>query len=110
MTRIKTIPSAFLNDPSISLGAKGLYSYINAKTPLWTSNAHDIACETSDNSEEIERFELELINNEYMERQFIEERDGQLWYSYTILKKSISKKSDIHRQDTKKIIAYWNAK
>lgn len=75
MTRIKTIPSTFLNDPSITLGAKGLYSYINAKTPLWTSNTEDIACETSNTPEDIETLENELMNNEYMERKLEEERE-----------------------------------
>jgi hypothetical protein len=110
MTRIKTIPSTFLNDPSISLGAKGLYCFINAKGPLWVSNAGDIASENKNTPESIEMFEEELLNNEYMERKLSEEKQGVKYFSYTLLKKSISKKSEIHRQDTKKIVAYWNAK
>lgn len=63
MTRIKTIPTTFLNDPTISLGAKGFYTYMNAKDPLWIGDTNDISCETKDSPENIEQYEHELMDH-----------------------------------------------
>lgn len=92
------------------MGAKWLFFYINSKKPLWTSNAQDISIESKSTPEEIEGFENELISEEYMERKYEEVREWKEFYSYTLLKKSISKTSEIDRQNSKKVLAYWNAK
>lgn len=110
MTRIKTIPSSFINDPTISLGAKWLFFYINSKNPLWVSNAQDIAIESKSTPEEIELLENELLDTEYMDRKYEETREWKEFYSYTLFKKSISKTSEVDRQNSKKVLAYWNAK
>lgn len=110
MTRIKTIPSSFINDPTISIGAKWLFFYINSKKPLWTSNTKDMALESRTVPDQIEFYEQELLDNDYMDRKFEETREWADFYSYTLFKKSISKTSEIDRQNSKKILAYWNAK
>jgi hypothetical protein len=59
--RIKKIPDTFLAHPTISMGAKGLYAYINTKDPLWKGNAHTISCESKNTPEEIEAYIQEIM-------------------------------------------------
>ena len=102
----KPLSSQFLADPSLSLGAKGLYAYLNSKDEPVTGSTEEISCENSDTPEKINGYIEELKKKEVLEVK-PEKEDGV--FLYVIVKKPLSKVTETDRQNTKRIFAFWNA-
>jgi hypothetical protein len=114
-TRLKSIPSTFINHPEISLGAKWLFAFINLKPQSWEANSYTIAEETQEGYTTISAYILELFENEYLENKptdkFIEiDWEKKQLFEFFLLTKTVKKETEIGRADRKKVFAYWNTK
>ena len=101
-TRIKTIPTTLLENPELSLSAKGLFALLNIKDTTYKPDPKDIMTVTNSTEEEVIEYIGELMKFEHI--QFLE--DG----TYVLIDNNLRREKIVDMQNVKRIIAYWNTK
>lgn len=86
------IPNHLLNDVKISLRAKGLYAFIQAKPNEWKFSAERISLETKNGLHSIKKTLQELEKFGYLERKKYQSHNGfwQIEYHLYSLPKNIN--------------------
>jgi hypothetical protein len=77
-TGFTQVSNNIINDPNLSLKAKGLYAYIFSKPDGWEFSSHRIAKETKDGRDSIRNGLKELIQLGYIDK--IKEPTGKIKY------------------------------
>ena len=80
-TRYGTTPNDLLNNPDISLKAKGLFAYIQSKPDDWSFSVERIANQVKDGIASVRTAIKELENAGYLERIPAKKEDGT-WDGY----------------------------
>lgn len=81
------VPNELLNNPDISLRAKGLYSYINSKPDAWDFSAERIANDQKEGVSSVKTALRELERHGYLLRVLIKENGFFKGYDYNIYDK-----------------------
>ncbi|MBA7608302.1 hypothetical protein ES703_15479 [subsurface metagenome] len=79
-----------IDDPDLSLKAKGLLSYLISKPNGWYVNYHDIIKHSKNSVYSVRSAVAELLSHGYMERTQIRKSDGQFgYYDYIVYEKPL---------------------
>src|SRR5690606_12608710 len=81
------VPNELLNNPEISLRAKGLYAYINSKPDGWDFSAERIANDQKEGVSSVKTALRELEKCGYLLRVLIKENGFFKGYDYNIYDK-----------------------
>jgi hypothetical protein len=82
--RFGVVPNALLNQPTISLKAKGLYAYIQSKPDGWEFSSERIANDHSDGRDGIRSALKELEQNGYLIREKVRTQSGKFEMNYLL--------------------------
>jgi hypothetical protein len=85
MSRFGIAPNHLLSDKSLSLKAKGLYTYMQSKPDGWSFNANRISFETKDGIDSILAGLKELEDKGYLVRQKSKDIDGKWVWEHVLL-------------------------
>ncbi len=100
-----TIANFALNDPNLSLKAKGLWTYIMAKPDKWNFSSRSLATELKETKNTIATVLKELEEASYLKRGTIREENGKFSQGENILyEEPCTKKRDTGNWDTNKIL------
>lgn len=83
-TRFGVAPNVLLNDSSISLKAKGLYTYLQSKPDDWDFSGHRIKNDSSDGRDGVYSALKELEEAGYLRRVKYQVKSGHWDYEYTL--------------------------
>ena len=94
--RYGIIPNELLNNPDISLKAKGLYGYLQSKPDNWKFSANRISYQNKEGIDAIRRTLQELEGSGYLERKLAYDKQKKRisGYDYTLYGKPIIRKSN----------------
>lgn len=79
-----TVPNELLNNPDISLRAKGLYAYINSKPDAWEFSAERISKDQIEGVSSVKTSLRELEKHGYLKRVLVKENGFFKGYDYNI--------------------------
>lgn len=82
--RFGVTPNDLLNEPSISLKAKGLFAFIQSKPDGWDFSAERIALQTKDGRDSIQVALRELEQAGYLQRKRYQDSKGFWQVEYTL--------------------------
>lgn len=85
--RFGIIPNDLLNDPKISLKAKGLFGYLQSKPDDWDFSADRIKNDTKENRDAILSWLKELEQFWYLQRNRYKTEKWQWWVDYILYDK-----------------------
>jgi len=74
-------PNELLNDPNISLRAKGLFTFLQSKPDGWSFSINRISQQTSDGETSVRSAIKELEEGGYLKRESTRKKDGK-WDGY----------------------------
>ena len=75
-SRYGIVPNELLNDPNISLKAKGLFAYLQSKPDGWSFSREKISRQTKDGRDSISSALQELEENGYLQRIQVRNQNG----------------------------------